>query len=139
LPAERAVSLSLEAEVMADDETGRLGLVASADPRLTDFDGVTPARLRAMVADARVRLAEFERLADEQEARDTLAALLAEHGLRVEEWDTSSLDARLRTRLEALHDPTDGDGTTIVVPAGQDPIDRLTAVRKLIADLGGVA
>lgn len=138
-PAERALSLTLEAEVMADDESGRLSLAASSDPQLADFGNVTPARLREMVAAARERLADFERLADEQDARDTLAALLAEHQMRIEEWDTSTLDARLRDRIKAVHDPIAGDGRVIVVPTGQDPIARLAAVRELIADMRGAA
>lgn len=138
LPAERSLSLTLEAEVMADDDTGRLALVASTDPQLADFGDVSPAGLRDMIAATRTRLAEFERLADEQEARDSLAALLAEHRMRIEEWDLGNLDSKLRERITAVHDPVEGDGRTIVVPAGQDPIARLGAVRKLIADLGGV-
>ena len=106
---------------------------------IADIDGVTPARLRQMVAAARTRLADFERLADEQEARDTLAALLDQHGLRVEEWDTGSLDPSMRSHIKAVHDPTVGDGRTIVVPAGQDPIARLAAVRSLIDDMRGAA
>jgi hypothetical protein len=137
--AVRAVSLTLEAEAMTDADTGRLSLVASTDPQLADIDGVTPARLRQMVAAARLRLADFERLADEQEARDTLAVLLAEHGLRVEEWDTGSLEPSMRSHIKAVHDPTVGDGRTIVVPAGQDPIARLAAVRSLIDDMRGAA
>ncbi|MEH0442474.1 hypothetical protein QA811_02065 [Streptomyces sp. B21-102] len=137
--AVRAVSLSLEAEVMVDCDTGRLSLVASTDPQLADFADVSPARLRAMVTTAREQLAEFERLADEQEARDALAALLAEHRMHVEQWDTGSLDPAMRSHIKAVHDPTVGDGRTIVVPAGQDPVARLAAIRSLIADLGGAA
>ncbi|MDF2710604.1 MAG: hypothetical protein K0R62_6256 [Nonomuraea muscovyensis] len=139
LPAVRALSLTLEAEAMTDADTGRLSLVASTDPQLSDFDGVTPARLRQMVAAARLRLSDFERLADEQEARDTLAVLLDQHRLRVEEWDTGSLDPSMRSHIKAVHDPTVGDGRTIVVPAGQDPIARLAAVRSLIDDMRGAA
>lgn len=137
LPAERSISLTLEAEVMAD-ESGRLSLVASTDSQLSDFADVTPARLRDMVAASRARLAEFERLADEQEARDTLAALLAEHGLRVEEWNLATLDSKLRHRIKAVHDPVAG-GDVIIVPAGQAPIARLDAVRRLIEDMRGAA
>lgn len=135
----RSVSLSLDAEVMADADTGRLTLVASTDPQLSDFAEVAPARLRQMVASARARLVEFERLADEQEARESLRSLLAGHGLRVEEWDTATLDPQLRDRIRAVYDPTEGDGRTVIVPAGQDPIVRLTAVRELIAGIGGTA
>jgi hypothetical protein len=135
MPGERAVSLVLEAEVMMDADTGRLTLVASTDHHMTDLDDVSPARLRSLVDQARTRLAEFERLANEYEARDTLRAILAEHDLSIEEWDTATLDPKLRQHLRAVYDPTIGDGRTIVVPAGQDPIARLAAVCRLLAEL----
>lgn len=68
-PAGRAVSLVLEAEVTTDLDTGRLALVASTDHHMSDLDEVSPARLRALIADARKRLDEIERLAAEHEAR----------------------------------------------------------------------
>jgi hypothetical protein len=130
--------LTLDAEVMADADTGELALVASTDPQLSDLAEVTSTRLRAMVAAAYAKLAEFERLADEQEARETLAALLAEHRLSVEEWDTSVFDPRVRDRIQAVYDPT-AAGRVVIVPVGQDPIERLSAVRDLIAGIGGAA
>lgn len=139
LPAERLLSLTLEAEVMADDETGRLALAASTDPRLADFGAVSPAGLRDMVAAARTRLTEFERLADEQEARDTLAALIAEHGVELEEWNPATLDPLLRESFDAFGMLPPGGPRLVVVPVGQDPIDRLAAVRLLLANLGGAA
>lgn len=134
----RAVSLTLDAEVMVDSDTGVLSLVASTDPQLSDLAEVSSARLRDMIAAARSGLVEFERLADEQEARESLAALLAEHRLHVEEWDTATLDPKLRDRIQAVPDPTEGD-RVVIVPAGQDPIGRLAAVRELIAGIGGAA
>jgi hypothetical protein len=139
MPAERALSLSLDAEVMTDLDTGELSLVASTDPQLTDLAEVTSASLRELIAAAHAKLAAFERLADEQEARESLRVLLAENRLRVEEWDTATLDPQLRDRIRAVYDPTEGDGRTVIVPAGQDPIVRLTAVRELIAGIGGAA
>jgi hypothetical protein len=68
-PAERTVSLILEAEVTTDLDTGRLTLIASTDHHMSDLDEVSPARLRGMVAAARKRLSEIERLANEHEAR----------------------------------------------------------------------
>ncbi|SOD80093.1 hypothetical protein SAMN06272781_6864 [Streptomyces sp. 1222.2] len=138
MPAERALSLTLDAEVMVDSDTGALSLVASTDPQLSDLAEVSASRLRELIAAARTRLVEFERLADEQEARENLAALLAEHRLRVEEWDTATLDPKLRDRIQAVYDPTGGD-RVVIVPAGQDPIGRLAAVRELIAGIGGAA
>jgi hypothetical protein len=128
----------LEAEVMADADSGRLDLVASTSPQFTDFGVVSPARLRDLVAAAREQLVEFERLADEQEARDTLHALLVEHRFELEEWDTASLDPKLRGRFTALAWVQAGH-RLIVVPAGQDPVERLAAVRELIEDMRGAA
>lgn len=139
LPAERALSLTLDAEVMVDSDTGALSLVASTDPQLSDLAEVSPSRLRELIAAARNDLADFERLADEHEARESLQSLLAEHRLRVEEWDTATLDPRLRDHIRAVYDPTEGDGRTVIVPAGQDPIERLAAVRRLVAGLGGAS
>ncbi|MBD9721942.1 hypothetical protein PV755_09380 [Streptomyces caniscabiei] len=134
----RAVSLTLDAEVMVDSDTGALSLVASTDPQLSGLAEVTSTRLREMIAAARSDLVEFERLADEQEARESLSALLAESRMRIEEWDTATLDPRLRDRIQAVYDPTEGD-RVVIVPAGQDPIGRLAAVRELIAGIGGAA
>jgi hypothetical protein len=67
--AERTVSLVLEAEVTTDLDTGRLALIASTDHHLSDLDEVSPDRLRTLIANARQRLDEFERLASEHEAR----------------------------------------------------------------------
>jgi hypothetical protein len=68
-PVDRAVSLILEAEITTDLDTGRLALIASTDHHMSDLDEVSPARLRGMVAAARKRLDEVERLANEHEAR----------------------------------------------------------------------
>ena len=138
-PAVRSLSLTLEAEVMTDADTGIPSLVAATDPQLADFDGVSPARLRQMVAAARTRLADFERLADEQDARDTLAALLAEHGVEMEEWDTASLDPKLRREFVAFAMVREDGLRLVVVPVGQDPIARLDAVRSLIDGMRGAA
>ncbi|MFJ9740849.1 hypothetical protein [Streptomyces sp. NPDC101166] len=142
LPAERSLSLTLDAEVMADADTGALSLVASTDPQLSDIADVTPARLREMVAAARDRLAEFERLADEQEARDTLAALLAEHGILMVEAPLDKLmdvDDDLAARLACWAVESPDGRRYVIVPAGQDPVARLAAVRDLIASMPGGA
>lgn len=136
-PAERALSLTLEAEVMTDDESGNLSLVASTDPQLADFADVSPARLREMVAAARTRLSDFERLADEQEARDALQALLAERGFEMQEWNTATLDAKLRRVFTAFRMVATGGLRLVVVPQGQDPIVRLAAVRDLLDNMRG--
>ncbi|MEU6279473.1 hypothetical protein [Streptomyces sp. NPDC047028] len=76
-----------------------------------------------------------------QEACNTEAAfnaLVAEHGLQVEEWDTSTLDENLRDKFVAFYIET-RDRKVIVVPAGQDPAHRLAAVRALLVHPGVIA
>ncbi len=68
----------------------------------------------------------------------TVKALAAEHGLQIEEWDTTTLDANLRDKFFALYAEVKGD-RFIVVPTGQDPAHRLAAVRALIAHQGVTA
>ncbi|CAM5254563.1 hypothetical protein [Streptomyces coeruleorubidus] len=132
---ERAVSLILEAEVMTDLDTGELTLIASTDHHQGDLDEVSPARLREMVADAHARLAAFERLADEQEARETLRALLAEHEVEMEEWDASTLDPKMREAFKAFAMVRKDSLRLVVVPLGQSPIERLAVVRDLVAHM----
>jgi len=135
-PSERAVSLVLEAEIMADADTGRLALIASTDHHMSDLADVSPARLRRMVDEARTRLDEFERLAIEFEARDTLNAILAEHSLTMIEASLGKLadvDGALADRLDCwLMEAPDGRGY-VVVPEGQDPSERLRHVSAFVA------
>lgn len=66
-------------------------------------------------------------------------ALVAEHGLQVEEWDTDTLDKKYRDKFMAFY-LEHKDGTRIVVvPIGQDPAERLRAVRALLTHQGVTA
>jgi len=69
---------------------------------------------------------------------ETFAALVAEHGLQVEEWDTSTLDEQYRDKFFAFYVET-RDRKVIVVPQGQDPDHRLAAVRALLNHLAVTA
>lgn len=70
-------------------------------------------------------------------ARDAVA-LAAEHGIRIEEWDTSALEDGLRSAFFAMYVRA-RDECYIVVPAGQDPAHRLAVVRALLAHPGVAA
>jgi hypothetical protein len=59
-------------------------------------------------------------------------ALTAEYGLRVVEWDTSGLEPELREGYVAHYLEQKGD-RIFVVPVGQDPRTRLSALRVLLA------
>lgn len=77
--------------------------------------------------------AGFEAFTRAQAATTAFQDLVAEHGLQVEEWDTSTLDESLRNKFLAYYLERK-DGTRIlVVPAGQDQTVRLHAARTLLA------
>ncbi|MGW6743745.1 hypothetical protein ACWGDX_24005 [Streptomyces sp. NPDC055025] len=127
----QSVSLVLDAEIMTDSDTGQPMLVASTSHNQHDTREITPAQLRAKTAELRARLDAFDMLADRYE----FAALVAEHGFTVQELDASLLGENLRRKFLAnLYDFIDGR-TILVVPAGQDPAERLRVTRMLVAQL----
>jgi hypothetical protein len=69
---------------------------------------------------------------------EAFEALVAEHQLHVEEWDTSTLDEDLRDKFFALYIESRGR-KIVAVPIGQDPAHRLAAVRALLAHFEVVA
>ena len=73
-------------------------------------------------------------------ATEAFKAIVAEHPrIQFEEWDTSTLDEKLRDKYLA-HYTEHKDGTRLlVVPLGQDPTVRLAAVRTLLAHEGVTA
>lgn len=70
--------------------------------------------------------------ADQRDPNETLQALAAEHGLQIEELDTTNLGEGLRDKFFAMFVASKGD-RFIIVPVGQDPAHRLAAVRALLA------
>lgn len=71
---------------------------------------------------------------------EAFEALVAEHGLTVEEWNPSTLDEALRSRFLAFCvEDRRTNHKRIIVPAGQDPAHRLAAVRALLAHPGVTA
>lgn len=66
---------------------------------------------------------------------EAVNTLVAEHGLQIEEWDTSTLDENLRDKFFAMYVESKGD-RFIVVPLGQDPAHRLAAVRAVLTHPG---
>ena len=136
---EQSISTFLSVETMRDLDDGRLTLCTATESNLGDLRETSPARALGMVADARARLDQAERLIREFEARDTLAAIIAEQSLHVEEWDIANLDAKWRDTFIASAAATTDGQRIIVVPQGQDPIERLAAVAGLLNDLDAQA
>jgi len=132
---DQSITASLTAEIMTDLDTGQPTLVASTQGNLSDLQEVVPARLLRMVAEARAKLDAIERLAQIHEAEDTLRAIIAEHQLHVEEWDIASLAPEHRGKVAAFAEIADDGQRTVVVPTGQDPIERVNAIAHLVNNL----
>jgi hypothetical protein len=132
-PTDQRVRLVIEAEIFQDLDGGPDSLIVTTD--VLACQPTAPARLLGMVAEARAKLDHIERLAKEYEARDTLRAIVAEHGLVLEELDTDTLfPEHLRGKLKAWYGEVDGT-RIIAVPAGQDPVERVNVVAALVNDL----
>jgi predicted GIY-YIG superfamily endonuclease len=91
--------------------------------RRAAFDGFTRTQLAATP--------------EERAATEAFSALTA--GLQVEEWDTSTLGESLRAKFFAFYLEHKDGRRILVVPAGQDPVVRLHAVRAILAHPGVTA
>jgi predicted GIY-YIG superfamily endonuclease len=89
-----------------------------------------------------IRRAAFEGFMRAQHGQHTATkafeALVAEHNLTVEEWDTSTLDDDLRDKFYAIYIEKRGR-KILAVPIGQDPAHRLAALRAVLAHQGVAA
>jgi hypothetical protein len=131
-PVEPSIRLVLEAEIFQDPDGGPDSLIVTTDTLACE--PTAPARLRVMVEEARAQLDQIERLARVYEAQDTLRGILAEHNLPIEEWDPATLSPWLRDHLTSFC-MYGGDTPLVIVPKGQDPIERVNSVAKLINSL----
>lgn len=135
-PAPRELSLStfLHVEVVRDLDDGTYTLCAAIETNLGDFRPTSPARALGLIEESFAKLTAMKRMVQELEARDTLAAILAERHAQLEEWDTDLAGDVLRDGFKAATIRVEGR-LTIVVPLGQDPILRTAVVVDLVNDL----
>ncbi|MEV5940326.1 hypothetical protein [Streptomyces sp. NPDC051994] len=134
-PDDRHCQLVLEAEIFQDPDGGDDSLIVTTDDLACE--PVSPARLRLMVAEARTKLDEIERLAAVYEAEDTIRAIVAEHDIDLQEWDGAELPPRLRKQFVAFGVLDKHDQLIIMVPTGQDPIQRAAILAHLGNRMGG--
>ncbi|MEV6546394.1 hypothetical protein [Streptomyces sp. NPDC051665] len=135
-PREQSISTFLHGEVMNDLDDGRPTLLSATESNLGDLRETSPARLLGMVADARKQLDEIERLANVYEAEDTIRAILAEHGLTLEEVapeQMTELFGPLASRVCCWAGKENGH-TIVWMRAGQDPIHRVNDLVALVND-----
>lgn len=72
-----------------------------------------------------------QRSSPETDVQATIQALVAEHGLVVEEFDTATLRESIRSKFMAFYFRT-GSRKIVVFPLGQDLDERLRALRSLM-------
>lgn len=65
------------------------------------------------------------------QAVESLERLAAEHGVLIEEWDTATLDEKLRDGFQGWYCELHGR-PLMVFPIGQDPVERLRVAVELI-------
>ncbi|MGA6159621.1 hypothetical protein ACPEIC_40505 [Stenotrophomonas sp. NPDC087984] len=128
-PTNDLISLTLQAEITTDGDTGKLALHAATD--IDNWDETTPDKLRAMAADARQQLDQIEALAARYETIAALQALVDEHRVQLIECPRAEL-GDLGKNFCGWYALIDGD-PVLVFPKGQDPGERLTLARELLA------
>ncbi|WP_438478991.1 hypothetical protein [Streptomyces asiaticus] len=128
-PAIDLISLTIQAEITTDGDTGGLTLHAADD--IDNWDETTPDKLRAMAADARQQLDQIEALAARYEAITAIQALVDEHHVQLIECPRAEL-GDLGKNFCGWYALIDG-GPVLVFPKGQDPVERLTLARDLLA------
>ena len=117
--------------------TTRLDRLIAALPDAVDQSMQTPIpHLYTPGKAAELTAAMIAELRAAHAATEAFKALTAEHHIQVEEWDTATLDEKLRDKYLA-HYTEHKDGTRLlVVPAGQDPAQRLGALLSLLNHQG---
>ena len=133
-PSNQRERLVIEAEVWKDIEGGPDTFCVTTEDAACE--PMSPARFLGMVTEARAKLDRMERLAREFEARDTLAAILAEHDLTLVEVDLQEVAAFGPDLARCLGCWAGKENGRLIVwvPAGQDPITRTNAVASLVND-----
>lgn len=81
---------------------------------------------------ARLDIEATDRRIDGISSASVLNRLVAEHDAELLEWDTATLDPKLRDHFVASRTERPGHGPTVVVPLGQHPVERLAAVQALL-------
>lgn len=118
---------------LVHDAAGTLPFVVLTVDEDADLD--TPERTRAAAAQYAALADRLLVLADQQNsARQAIAAFRAlTTGMCVQEMDTATLAPRMRARFTGWYDHGEICARpTLVLPAGQDPVQRLAAARRLL-------
>ncbi|GAA4999646.1 hypothetical protein [Streptomyces siamensis] len=138
VPADQSISTFRHVEIMMDLDDGQQMLVTASDANLGDLQVVTAAQALASIETMRGEADRMEALVNEYAATVLIPQLIAAFGIELEELDTASLcegvphlNAGLGVFCEARKDGT----FLVVVPKGQNPVQRFHFMRELVRDL----
>jgi hypothetical protein len=135
---EQRVRLVLEAEIWKDIDGGPDTFCATTDKLACE--PMSPARFLGLLEEATTKLDAMKRLALEFEARNTLAAIIAEHDLTLIEVDmrtVAAIDPDVPAALRCWAGKHNGR-LIVWVPKDQDPVERVNAIADLVNDPNSV-
>ncbi|MGA5374208.1 hypothetical protein ACPCSD_24500 [Streptomyces griseoincarnatus] len=139
---DRGITASLTVEIMTDPDGGQLMLVAATQGNQGDLQVVTVAQALAKVTALREQADRQEALINEYAETVLIPNFLKAFNAELEELDVTTLDGispKVAAAFQGLI-ATAPDGTsTIAVPAGQTPAERLATIRTLIQQKQGDA
>ncbi|WP_030173193.1 hypothetical protein [Streptomyces sp. NRRL S-813] len=135
---EQRVTAFAHAEIMIDADTGQPTFCIATEQTLGDFEAATPARGLAAAEKLREEADRIEALANEYAATVVIPAFIETYSIELEELDMAKLceDAPdLAAKFQAFSAVKNDGSILVAVPAGQNPIARLAAIRDLVLDL----
>jgi hypothetical protein len=132
---DKSVTASLTVEIMTDLDTGQPTLVTSTEGNQGDLQVVTVAQALVKVTALREQADRQEALINEYAEAVLIPDFLKAFNAELEELDVTTLDGispKVAAAFQGLI-ATAPDGTsTIAVPAGQTPTERLATIRTLV-------
>ncbi|MEU3161375.1 hypothetical protein ABZ753_28700 [Streptomyces griseoincarnatus] len=140
--SDQSITASLTVETMTDLDTGQPALVTSTQGNQGDLQVVTVAQALAQVTALREQANRQEALINEYAETVLIPDFLKAFNAELEELDVTTLDGispKVAAAFQGLI-ATSPDGTsTIAVPAGQTPAERLATIRTLVQQKQGDA
>lgn len=132
---DKSITASLTVETMTDLDTGQPTLVTSTEGNHGDLQMVTVTQALAKVTALREQADRQEALINEYAETVLIPDFLKAFNAELEELDVTTLDGispKVAAAFQGLI-ATAPDGTsTIAVPAGQTPTERLATIRTLV-------
>lgn len=136
---EHTISASLTAEIMHDLDDGQPTLVAYTEGNAGDLREVTVTALTVMVRETRAKLDQIEQLARDYATQVTIPLFLKHFDIELHEYKAETMHEHfgpeLTAQIRGISERRKDGRIVFAVPEGQDPIQRLAALRDYVNDL----